>query len=67
MIYMVFGNFEKKIGLFLKNEFRHPQSKISRYFEIRNQSGKLTEKISQQKKVNTISHVRKIEGLTKYN
>ena len=43
---MVLGIFEKKLALCETemgpgNEFRHPLSKISRYLEIRNQSGKL--------------------------
>ena len=65
MVYMVLGNFEKKLALYEAemgpgNEFRHPLLKISRYFEIRIHS---LSYISQQKKVNTISHVRQTEGL----
>ena len=46
MVYMVLGNFEKKFALYEAeiepgNEFRHPLSKISRYFEIRIHSCKL--------------------------
>ena len=48
MVYIVLGNFEKKLALCGAemgpgNEFRHLLSKISRYLEIRNQSGKLYE------------------------
>ena len=68
MVYMVLGNFGKKTKLALceaemgpGNDFRHPLSKISRYLEfVINQISY----ISQQKKINTISHVRQIEGLT---
>ena len=43
---MVLGIFEKKLALCETemgpgNKFRHPLSNISRYLEIRNQSGKL--------------------------
>ena len=65
MIYMVFGNFEKKNWPFFEEtSFGIPNQKSADTLKFAiNQ----VSYISQQKKVNTISHVDKIEGLTKYN
>ena len=68
MVYMTLGNFEKRNWPYVRLK-----SGLETSFGILYQKSGNTLKflinqvsyISQQKKVNTISHVRQIEGLTK--
>ena len=64
---MVLGNFEKKIGPMwdwkgTRDKFRHPYQKSAHTLKF---VFTHVSYINQQKKVNTISHVRQTKGLTK--